>query len=554
MPASPTDHEQRWDRQRLRIPREDETLLAIPPLHSALGLIRENNDALQSAQANVQGRSFAQLRQSARHEVLATAAEYTSLISGDNIAVKTAKYIVVGGHQPSLFHPGVWAKNFAIGALAAHTGGAAVNLVIDNDSNSSSGIRVPGGSREQPVYESIAFDAARLRAPWEEARILDKTTFRNFGPAVARHMGRWGSEPVAVDIWPDAVELMERSGMLRDALTAARCRLERRWGLANLELPISRLCGLDSFLWFASHVFAHLPRFRGIHNDALYEYRRLNRVRSRTHPVPDLVERDGWIEAPFWVWRAGDSQRNHMFAMQQGCEIHLSNGREIVARLPLGPEMDACCAVEELRKLAAQGFRFRTRALTTTLFARLFFADLFVHGIGGSKYDELTDRIIARFFNVPVPAFLTLTATLNLPLAKPHNVEPGDVSRLRQQLRDLDWNADRYLALGQDSAADLLIAEKRALVSAEHADGAMGGSRRERRERSRPNLQRYRRLREINGQLSVLAADHRARLEGELATIETELAANAVLKDREYSFCLYPQEKIRPFMTGLWQR
>ena len=36
----------------------------------------------------------------------------------------------------------------------------------------------------------------------------------------------------------------------------------------------------------------------------------------------------------------------------------------------------------------------RPRALTLTLFARLCVADFFIHGIGGGKYDEVTDRII----------------------------------------------------------------------------------------------------------------------------------------------------------------
>jgi hypothetical protein len=198
--------------------------------------------------------------------------------------------------------------------------------------------------------------------------------------------------------------MLDRSTRLCDCLTAARSGLERRWGLENLELPMSRLCELDSFLWFASHIFAHLPRFRAIYNEVLYEYRRVYHVRSRTHPVADLAETsDGWVEAPFRVWRAGEWQRKRVFARQSGREVHLSDGRDTIAKLPLAPDMEACCAVEVLKDLSAQGIRLRTRALTTTLFARLCFADLFVHGIGGSKYDEMTDRIVARFFGIPAP-------------------------------------------------------------------------------------------------------------------------------------------------------
>ncbi len=66
--------------------------------------------------------------------------------------------------------------------------------------------------------------------------------------------------------------------------------------------------------------------------------------------------------------------------------------------------------------LEAEGFKVRTRALTTTLFARLFLADLFIHGIGGGKYDELTDAIVRRFYGFEPPRYLVLSATRWLPL------------------------------------------------------------------------------------------------------------------------------------------
>ena len=57
--------------------------------------------------------------------------------------------------------------------------------------------------------------------------------------------------------------------------------------------------------------------------------------------------------------------------------------------------------IDAWRSLEAHGFKIRTRALTTTMFARLFLADLFIHGIGGGIYDELTDRIIERYYGFP---------------------------------------------------------------------------------------------------------------------------------------------------------
>ena len=52
--------------------------------------------------------------------------------------------IFLAGHQPELFHPGVWFKNFALGDLARRYQATAVNLVIDSDTVKST---VAAGAR-----------------------------------------------------------------------------------------------------------------------------------------------------------------------------------------------------------------------------------------------------------------------------------------------------------------------------------------------------------------------------------------------------------------------
>ena len=59
----------------------------------------------------------------------------------------------------------------------------------------------------------------------------------------------------------------------------------------------------------------------------------------------------------------------------------------------------------------------------------------------------MTDRLICRLFEIPAPDFLTLSATVRLPLAS-HAVEAADAWRLRQQLRELLIdNADEPFAV-----------------------------------------------------------------------------------------------------------
>ncbi|MFQ5731356.1 MAG: hypothetical protein ACE5KM_05305 [Planctomycetaceae bacterium] len=551
-PESP--FEQPWHRHRLRVPREDGTLFCRPPFDEALKAVEANGDALNTSNVNVQGRTLSHLRLWTAEKALHAAAEYTGRITGTPVNVPAADNLrgfIAAGHQPSLFHAGVWAKNFAIGEMASRSGRVAINLIVDNDATAASSLRVPAGNRERPRVIDVAFDASRAAVPWEESRIRDMPLFTSFGERVAGAMARWNIAPLIAEMWPDAVAAAERTGSPAESFTAARRRLERRWGLDNLELPLSRLPSLDPFLWFACHLFAHAGRFLDVHNRALMQFRQINRVRSRTHPVPELTRRNDWIETPFWIWHERDTARRRAFVRLREREVELSDGVEFSVRLPLNEAMDACCGVEVLRELPAQGVRLRTRALTTTLFARLCLADTFVHGIGGAKYDEMTDRIIARFYGLRAPAFVAFSATAHLPLGRPFGASVSDLRRLRHQARDLRYNPDRHLPPETSPAVRAMIDEKRALIEQQLRAQTSGLSKQQRRERSRINAARYRRLRELDDSLAAYTSAEQRRVQARIDNVRQQLAADAVLRNREFSFALFPEEVLRPFFGSM---
>ena len=567
MPETPCLFEKRpplelpWNAAHVRAPGGDESFVAVPPLADAIELAHGNHERLATACSDIQGRDLAMIRRWARGEVYRAAREYTKKLTAgkDEYIDRSAEELdattfFVSGHQPTLFHPGVWIKNFAVARLATTDRAVGLNLVVDTDTFSGTSIRIPTGPFDRPHVVTVDFDEPRPRQPWEEARVINRELFETFSRRAQAALGDPGFTPLLPEFWPAAVAQSHTSESLAECLTAARSHWERSHGAGNLELPISRLCALEPFLWFASHILANLPRFQAVYNEVLREYRQTNHVRSRTHPVPDLRENEGWLEAPFRVWRAGEEVRKRVFARQFGGELRLSDGEQVFATLPLAPGKDACCAVRELQKLEGQGIRLRTRALTTTLFTRLCFADLFVHGIGGAKYDQMTDRIVARFFGLAAPEFLTMSATLQLPIPDARGpglpVHPEDEARLERQLRELDYNSDRHLpkALSSDQAA--LVEEKRRLVAEQHAvhKNRGGTSPQSSLRGSGTGYARFRRLQEVNRLLANFTQPERQRIEEELLRTRQNLAANAVWHDREYASCLYPAEKLHRFM------
>ncbi len=76
--------------------------------------------------------------------------------------------------------------------------------------------------------------------------------------------------------------------------------------------------------------------------------------------------------------------------------------------------------------------------------ARLLLGELFVHGIGGAKYDQLTDRIIEQFFGLQPPGYLVASGTLRLPVSQ-SNAATESVHQIRQRIRELDFHPERFL-------------------------------------------------------------------------------------------------------------
>ena len=159
----------------------------------------------------------------------------------------------------------------------------------------------------------------------------------------------------------------------------------------------------------------------------------------------------------------------------------------------------------------------------------------------------MTDRIASRFFGVTLPEYLTLSATTWLPLGERHSATDADVSRLRQMLRELQQNPQRYLGSNLPTGVQSLVAEKLELIAEQNERGdSSSGS-----ESSARGHQRYRRFPEINRSLARLTLGQQNLIREELSLIQQQLAANRVLTSREFSFCLYPAGAINSMIDQL---
>jgi hypothetical protein len=507
---------------RLRAPRDHGQILAIPPFDQVGELLESNRRALSSARLPSAGKSLDELRALARQELTAISARYHK--EAGEPAPQTSSHLwLVAGHQPELFHPGVWFKNFALHRLAQQHGAASLNLIVDTDTVKPAILHAPHEGR----IARVTYDRSTLETPYEERVVEEEATFAELPQRMKPITEHWGFEPMLDAFWRDVLAQTKRTPLLGERFAAARRGVERRWGVVQCEAPMSRVCQTEAFAVFACSILNDLPRFQASYNQTVQEYRRTHRIRSHRHPVPDLAEDGDWLEAPFWAWRRGQGRRSRLFVRPSGANWELRVAGEV------WPSMPACC-LGSWQALEARGFKIRSRALTTTMFARLFLADLFLHGIGGGIYDELTDRILERHFAITPPAYLTVSATLLLPFAR----FPGAVDRQRdltRHRRDFIYKPERFIE--RNAMTEPLIQAKEDWIrrsGATHADRA----------------ERFERIRALNDRLADHVRPDREHLEREIEEVDRQVAWHETVSRRDFAFCLYPENMLRSYFVN----
>jgi hypothetical protein len=391
--------------------------------------------------------------------------------------------VIVTGHQPELFHPGVWVKNFATAKAAKACGGFSLNLIADHDTLKSRAISVvhQDADPSRVSLESIPFDQPGPELPWELTSMHDAATWTEFTNSVCHVAKSWNFTPMLLKRnWPTP------QGTWGETFTAMRRSVEQELGLNIRDLAVSSLSGTPEFQEFVRAVQVDLPRFRDIYNRAILAYRTRHKLRSSTHPAPQLAEN----ESPFWAVT--------------------STGRTV-------PTSDT--------PLSA----FRPRALTLTLFARLMLGDLFVHGLGGAKYDEVTDDVMRHWLGIDPPRYAVLSATALLPLPK-FPASTAQLQQVQRELRELDWQPERHGAGPTE-----LVQQKQEWIARQPDN----------------RLARQERFQQLNRTTKELRTSvSRTVTEAEEMRFIRELAANGKLARRDFAWVLHPEETLLPLLSA----
>jgi hypothetical protein len=596
----------------LESPRKDGQRLSVPSLDSMDELIEFNGRLRKVHDCDIQGQSLLQLAAEARSQLLAAAENFTRAYcdvvtplpstspTKFTPSTRASCPLIMTGHQPEIVHPGVWLKNFTAAHLAKRCHGIAIHLIIDSDLGRVPMIRVPTGSVSSPRTVAIPYDRPTDCIPLEQRPWMDHSVWDTFGARVHDAISPLVPNTMARTWWSQIATPAAEATTLGLGLARARHLTEISWQSSfpnkihresqsvepsqsspTLELPQSSVCQLPAFRQFTIHLLSHLPRFHDVYNGALAKYRRIHKIRNHAQPVPDLTSENGstengWLESPYWIWSTHDPTRRALHVRYEPDGLRLTDRHHFDQQLPVtedGPTDDAmtCLAMWE-----ARGIKIRTRAMITTLFARLLLADLFIHGIGGAKYDLVTDEIADQFYGFAPPEFLTLSGTLRLPfnqsssdsnisgLFDTHENPPflqsigpdsmgsdsmgpdstgsdsdDQLQKIAQTIREYTYHPELHINLtsinqSERHAVQKLLQQKQQWIQTTKTPQNAG--------------QRHRAIVAANTTLQPWLTNQRKQLEKQRTSAQLQAAANHILRSREYAFCLFPADRLQNFL------
>jgi len=328
-------------------------------------------------------------------------------------------------------------------------------------------------------------------------------------------------------------------------------RLVEPLGLNWAELAVSQMARTESFTAFAADLLARPLETQICYNTALADYRRENKIRSDLQPLPDLhggTDPNQLQEMPFWLFRPS-KPRLPLFIRHEKSQIIFSTGPTDAAQLPTELLREPLEILSKpaalLKRLSLANIFLRPRALTLTAFARLFLADYFVHGIGGAKYDRVTDYWIRDFYKIKPPAYACASATMHLwPSKFTLPIDCLEQLRvLRHRKRDLQFNPQRYLGMNL-----LEVPKVKSLLQRRQQAIETSCRLREQRADSLRRREVFEEIAQLNAAILAAAPGILAEVEKDLKIARQKQKNSNIAFDREYFFGLFTDEQLNKLM------
>jgi hypothetical protein len=359
---------------------------------------------------NISSLSKIDKRYISRSELINLATEYTSHIGFSEPSLKTDTKIIVTGHQPIWHHCGIFAKNLVTDRFARQVDGIAVQLVLDNDICNSSMFVPKYEGNNLLAYETNPLEGRHKEIPAEFRHVPSKVQLIRFINSILTN----SKDSLCSDIWYRELNCIIQNTQLcrnvADLVTQMMSRLYRVLGLKLLYLPVSLMSQSDSFYYFVCSVISEPFGFASAYNQAISSKIKSEKLKpSQTIRTLETDYLKNIAELPFWII-SQKGKRSSLYVNPRNNILYIGSADKIIDTIDLSGDKK----LQLLEILRKNQLVIRPKAVTLTLFARLYLADLFVHGTGAGNYEYITDHLIQSYYKIPDTDIGIATATMSL--------------------------------------------------------------------------------------------------------------------------------------------
>jgi len=509
-----------------------------PAFDSWISLAEKNVRLARKWQTCIASIPIGELRRVARDESVALACEFSRRMGvplTDPGSKASDGLVVMCGAAPELYHPGIWSKVFMIQAFATRYNALAIDIVVDTDRFSGVSVQVPKVIDGQATgLDIVKLESSSSAEYFSASPVPEPDVLESYCADVDKALSALPDLGWRESFSAFRRELLDSAGMasnLAELMTFARRRYEIASGNDYLELPVSMWAATSSFRLYAADIIVSADRYLTAHNDELAMYRASHGLRSAAQPLPDLKRIGDLCELPFWMLKEG--KRLPVFSRKAGKRVHLFAGEELIA--------DELSDVDSIsRRLLS--IPLAPKALALTIFARMLLADIFVHGTGGSRYDQIADRLMIRYYGIEPPEFAVVSVDANTTFVDELEILTDQLLQAKIALKRFRHHPETGIGIDCGVSADdlqeicALVQRKKDTVDAIQQTGA-----------EKALLGRA--LKELNAEIAAKLKPVEASLTQRVDEIEARLMHLKALSDRNYPYCFFDP---RVFRDTLW--
>lgn len=326
------------------------------------------------------------------------------------------KKIYATGHQPDIHHPGILTKDIVLYHLLDGNS-VGLHFIVDTDYFEFEYFYPIKNNRNAELMQF----SAHSHSTFEGERVEDCkrseliSILKSQKEEVSYFVNRKVLERSQMYL-QYYIEKIQNNKLLHNVNEEVQSDFLNSQGFQIYKLSVSKLIKTEAFLLFVELIRRRQKEFVEIHNQALEKYRKEHKIKNHAQPLPNLGEN----EMPFWDYR------NHE---------------------------RVCFSVNEMPIYALP------RAVTLTLFLRIFLCDFFIHGIGGARYEQICEQIAKNFFQVEACPYRIATATMHLAPNVNFELPRYEEKELLKKIRELEYSPEHFL----DSEHPLAKEKKRLL-------------------------------------------------------------------------------------------